>query len=184
MKARNKVRADAPQSKTVSRRGLLLTLMSGAKKIHKDIQDEPFKRQVARPPSTVNEFTLEALCDGCGKCEQACPQQVISMIAGKPELELDYNFCSQCGECKGACHTEALSGKINSTGVIPSFENNCSRMISGQCNHCATQCPTNAIGFNGNQPHVASHLCNGCGRCRMACPVNGITFSLATIGLH
>ncbi|WP_243641814.1 4Fe-4S binding protein [Vibrio sinensis] len=61
------------------------------------------------------------------------------------------------------------------------FENNCSRLISGWCNNCSIQCPTQAIVFNGNQPKVVNELCNGCGRCRMACPVNAITFSLAEI---
>lgn len=169
------------EHKQISRRGLFRGLLSGAKKTQQQAVVEPFTRLVARPPTAVDETLLSRLCDGCGECEKACPQHVISMINGKPELHLDCNFCTDCGECQHACPTLALSNTCHSTGIIPVFSGSCRRMLYGYCDMCAADCPQLAIDLNEKRPAVLKDKCNGCGQCRTACPMGAISFTLSPI---
>lgn len=169
------------EHKQISRRGLFRGLLSGAQKTHQQVVIESFTRLVARPPSAVDESSLSKLCDGCGLCEQACPQHVISMIAGKPELHLDCNFCTHCGECQRACPTLALSNNCASTGVIPEFSSACRRLLYGYCDMCAEECPQQAISLEEKRPSALSDKCNGCGQCRTACPMGAISYTLHPI---
>lgn len=169
------------EHKQVSRRGLFRGLLGGVKKTHHAAVLEPFTRIVARPPQAVDETLLAKLCDGCGECENACPQQVISMIDGKPELHLDCNYCTDCGECQKACPTKALSNNVASTGMIPVFSGACRRVLHGYCDMCAEECPKQAIDLSEKRPTVIKENCTGCGQCRSSCPMGAISFELTAI---
>ncbi len=51
------------------------------------------------------------LCIGCGKCLQVCPNQAISIIQGKAEI--NQVFCSECYRCVEVCPREAIGDKIS-----------------------------------------------------------------------
>jgi ferredoxin len=45
-------------------------------------------------------------CIGCGTCSKACAPRAITMVDGRPALELAY--CSLCGECVEGCARQAI----------------------------------------------------------------------------
>jgi NAD-dependent dihydropyrimidine dehydrogenase PreA subunit len=47
-------------------------------------------------------------CDGCGRCAEACPEGVLKIVAGRPELLVDSN-CVYCGLCEERCPTGAIA---------------------------------------------------------------------------
>ena len=46
------------------------------------------------------------LCVGCGLCTESCPQQAISIIFGKAEI--DQARCNRCGICLEVCPQGAI----------------------------------------------------------------------------
>ena len=50
----------------------------------------------------------EALCDGCGNCILACPENAIEIRDGKARVVKE-SFCDGLGACIGECPTGALS---------------------------------------------------------------------------
>ncbi|MEZ9298619.1 4Fe-4S binding protein [Vibrio splendidus] len=165
--------------KPLSRRNLFAGLASRSKQSLK--ASNGFIRACARPPSCAEESVLEDLCNGCGDCETACPQKVLRLIDGKPQLHLDCNYCTHCNACEKACSTGALSNTSTSTGVIPHISDSCQRMLFGQCQLCKESCQRQAIVIEGKKPTIAPERCNGCGECRSYCPFNSISFQIIKI---
>ncbi len=50
----------------------------------------------------------ESLCDGCGNCVLACPENAIEIIDGKARVVKE-SFCDGLGACIGECPIGALS---------------------------------------------------------------------------
>ncbi|MGL6260877.1 4Fe-4S binding protein [Vibrio sp. WXL103] len=165
----------------ISRRGIFRGIWRGAKTGLAEIECRPFRRACARPPSCVDEALLTELCDGCGQCEDACSQRVLKLSKGKPELNLDCNYCTHCGDCARACQTGVLAHSSRSTGVIPLIGDNCQRMYMGLCELCGSSCPMQAIEFSGKLPSVNNALCTGCGECRSFCPSGAISYQIIDI---
>jgi len=68
-----------------------------------------------QPRLRLNFDTLEVICNGCGDCEKACPQNCISVRKEYKEgdyyLEefyLNLGLCSFCGNCVEACKNNAI----------------------------------------------------------------------------
>lgn len=159
------------EHKSVSRRGLFRGLFSGVNATTKQAKTQAQIRSVPRPPGSAEESIFARLCsEGCNQCEQVCPQQVISMVGGFPELSLDYNSCSECGECARACPTLAISAHSIGTGAIASISSNCLRRMSPSCEECVEVCSHDALSLLSRGVEVISDSCSGCGQCREACP--------------
>ncbi|EAS44002.1 ferredoxin-type protein NapF [Photobacterium profundum] len=166
---------------SVSRRGLLRGLFSGANKAVQVPDEISVKRSVPRPPGAVDEGVFLQLCQSCNDCETACVQQVIEMVEGRPQLNLDYNHCTQCGECQKGCSTGALSSINNDIGLRPSFSKGCNNRLSGECLICADACPQLAISVSSRQlPVINEELCSGCGQCRSACFIGAVQLEWPT----
>jgi electron transport complex protein RnfB len=122
-------------------------------------------------------------CNGCRKCEAACPVKVIEVLpASKNVLVTCHSHdkrsdtrsncqagCIACGICVKVCPFDA-----------PYIESNLSRINLDKCNVCGLcvrKCPTKAISdFIPERPkaHINDN-CNGCHICYNICPVDAIS---------
>ncbi len=48
------------------------------------------------------------LCNGCGECVDACPEEALVIVDGIAVLASDEADCTYCGACEEACQTEAI----------------------------------------------------------------------------
>ncbi len=160
-----------------SRRGFLTRLRKPVESIN---QQQTTPRLVARPPHAVDEALFVHLCDGCAKCQQICPNNIIEIDAQLAQLNLDYNECSLCGECVKACSTNALhySAPV-SINLRPHFTQSCNNYLNIDCQQCKGACQNNAILIQPDElPYLNEELCNGCGQCRSSCYANAIVMQL------
>jgi NAD-dependent dihydropyrimidine dehydrogenase PreA subunit len=49
-------------------------------------------------------------CNGCGRCVEVCPHEVIAMSDGRAEIR-DRAACMECGACMTNCETGAIKVK-------------------------------------------------------------------------
>ena len=49
----------------------------------------------------------QALCDGCGRCEEVCPHAVFSVVNRKAAIAQRGN-CMECGACRMNCPLGAI----------------------------------------------------------------------------
>ncbi|MEZ8035859.1 ferredoxin-type protein NapF [Vibrio crassostreae] len=161
-----------------NRRGFLTRLSKPVKAAAN--YEEISQRLHARPPRAVDEVLFERLCDGCGLCEQACPNSVIEMLEDRALLNLDYNHCSLCNKCSEVCPTGALHPTVTPyIDLKPSFADSCNNYMQMDCSACQTACSAGAIYIEvGELPMLDKDTCNGCGECRSACYIGSVTLNL------
>ncbi|WP_434361015.1 4Fe-4S binding protein [Parasalinivibrio latis] len=161
-----------------SRRGLFRAIGRGMKSASE--ADEPPVINCGRPLGAVEELLFNRLCNRCGECVRACPQQVLSMTTGGPVMDLSLNHCTLCVACTSACQTGALQpGRSRDTGWRPVISSGCNARIMGSCDECETDCPTGAISVSPNRLPVVSDLCNGCGECVSSCYIGAVSLTKA-----
>ena len=68
-----------------------------------------------QPRLKLNFDTLEIICNGCGDCEKACPQNCISVTREYKgngyilnEFFLNLGLCNFCGNCVEVCKFNAI----------------------------------------------------------------------------
>ncbi|MGA2326144.1 MAG: 4Fe-4S binding protein [Bryobacteraceae bacterium] len=49
----------------------------------------------------------QALCNGCGRCEEVCPQAVFSVV-GRKAVIANRGNCMECGACRMNCPLGAI----------------------------------------------------------------------------
>ena len=86
------------------------------------------------------------ICMGCGKCINACPKGLISLIP------------------KGATPVVACSNKQKGPAVVKACKVSCIA-----CLQCEKNCPTGAIKVIDNVAVIDYSLCNSCGKCKEVC---------------
>lgn len=135
-------------------------------------------RKMARPPYAVDEALFARLCDGCGQCAKACPNNIISVVNGIAALDVNYAVCSLCQHCQVACPTLALSSTVESTGLIATISNSCENVYS-YCASCEDSCPFDALQWQeGGKPSVDAQKCKGCAQCGDSCYTGVISYRL------
>jgi len=50
----------------------------------------------------------EALCNGCGRCEEVCPHGVFSVVQQMARI-VNRGECMECGACRMNCVTNAIA---------------------------------------------------------------------------
>lgn len=135
-----------------------------------------------RPPWSLTEAEFNAACTACGKCLNACPENIISIAtSGLPELSFAEHECSFCAQCVQACPTQALA-LSNQNQAFERLEINIATSCLNQqgiiCQSCCDSCDTQAIHLNWHSsiPDLAidTDLCTFCGACISTCPANAI----------
>lgn len=89
----------------------------------------------------------EDKCKACGKCVQACPNQLIELVPFDAQVRV-------------ACHS-------NDKGV--DARKKCDASCIG-CGVCQKTCPVGAITVEKNLASIDYDKCTHCGRCAVACP--------------
>ena len=87
-----------------------------------------------RMPSLRNGETLtldSELCNGCKRCIEVCPHEVLSMAEGKARI-MDRASCMECGACANNCEPGAIKVKAG-VGCA-------SAVISGMIRGTGPQC--------------------------------------------
>ncbi len=146
---------------------------------------------VNMPWAVSSEVFLDQ-CTRCGKCAEACPEQVIIKgDGGFPSVDFNLGECTFCGECSAVCN-EPIFKKLserpwNQIAVINdaddatavSLEGACMVQKGIVCQSCKDVCDVRAITMKYNsasmpEPIIGSDLCTGCGACVSVCPTSAI----------
>ncbi len=128
----------------------------------------------ARPPFALRERDFLATCTGCGRCVKVCPNDVLMMNAGYPQIWLDFSFCEYCGRCHDVCPTTALSAKLPASGLTATISEACENRFSF-CDNCRNSCHNDALTWvSGEKPIIDTQKCAGCGECLRACYIQAI----------
>lgn len=140
------------------------------------------RENAVRPPGLSNEAHFTSTCDGCGLCVSACPDGLIGIIDGFPELDFARGECSRCARCVEACPQPALQAAAMSPPHYTATIGPACLAVAGiDCRVCSEQCATGAIRFavaaRGIRiPLLDETQCNACGACWTPCPARAIAF--------
>ncbi|MEA2080526.1 MAG: ferredoxin-type protein NapF [Pseudomonadota bacterium] len=134
-----------------------------------------------RPPWAIAELPFFHLCDQCGDCIRACPEQILVRgRGGYPQIDFSRGGCSFCGECARACHQGGLLLADEHPWNLKVFiAESCLSNQGTECRACGERCQASAIQFRRQagstaMPMLEQALCNGCGACISKCPVYAI----------
>lgn len=133
---------------------------------------------VGRPPWTREGLLAEA-CTGCGTCADACPQEIISIVADRPVVTFS-DECTLCGQCADVCPEPVFDKSLAAFPHVASIGEACFASRGIVCQSCGDACPETAIRFTlrlGGPalPALDAERCNGCGACIAQCPASAIT---------
>ncbi|MDT1064670.1 ferredoxin-type protein NapF [Paracoccus sp. CPCC 101403] len=132
-----------------------------------------------RPPG-VTEVSV-GHCTGCAACVEACPQDILSLSAGRVRLLPELGECLFCGACAEACPEPVFDAtRVMAHRVI--IDDNCLARADITCMACRDACPESAIIMRPRiggpfLPKLDDALCIGCGACIALCPGQAITYS-------
>ncbi len=149
-----------------------------------------------RPPGSVREIELSALCVRCGNCVRSCPTGIIRPDLSPrtvtallvPALDFGKNHCLEtCNLCGQNCPSGAIAplpltekseariglARIDTPGCLLGLEK--------ECGACSLVCKRDAIveTFSRETYTVSAEVdndrCTGCGACVAVCPPRVIT---------
>lgn len=155
--------------KTLSRRGFF--------RLGRSQGQEPETK--IRPPA-IDHSLFDANCDGCGDCARACPENIIQIQQGKPEISFENSGCDFCGDCAKACARKVFLEDCQSTWQHRmKVTASCLNMSGVVCQSCRDGCDVRAISFSVLKagitvPVINQETCTGCGFCLAICPTTSI----------
>lgn len=169
---------DAPAN--ASRRGLFRALGRGVQGAI--VQEYGRLVNAGRPLGAIEETLFQRLCNQCGNCVSACPQQVLVMTDTGPVMDLTLDYCTLCTDCITACPSNTLNRLAQlDTGWRPRISNSCNARAMGNCEECAEDCPIGAITIQPDALPMVSDACHGCGACVSSCYIGALTMIPAEV---
>jgi ferredoxin-type protein NapF len=139
-----------------------------------------------RPPWALAEPAFLAACTRCGDCVRACPQGILALVRGYPEVSFARAECTFCGKCREACAPRALRGAEGAPPwrLLALIGERCMTLRDVVCRSCGDACGEAAIRFfprlgGAARPEVQADRCSGCGACISACPAGAVTMAAA-----
>lgn len=114
----------------------------------------------------------DALCIGCGECEQVCSKTYFKESdREKSAIQINdkkITVCTQCGECIDVCSVGAISRDKN--GIV-----RINKKLCVGCFMCVGFCPELAMMMHGDL--LEAFKCIACGKCAKICPTQAIYIS-------
>jgi ferredoxin len=149
------------------------------------------EREVIRPPFSLAEDQLDAVCIRCGSCSSACPTGILhpsldfshpaSLLT--PEVRYVDSYCLEdCNDCGEVCPSGAI--RKFKPADKPSFVmgmaeiriRECYLQIGKECSLCRQYCAYDAVEIrsapasSSRYPVILEECCVGCGACQVVCP--------------
>lgn len=90
-------------------------------------------------------------CTACGKCVDACPQNLIEMVPYTAQYAVTCLSQERGKSVKDTCEAGCIG-----------------------CGLCARSCPVDAVTIKNNIAHIDQTLCTNCGACMEKCPTKVI----------
>lgn len=137
-------------------------LQNGLKLIGGSVLFAPYMSSCS--DSFYNSITIdEALCIGCGDCNDVCNYSAI-LMSGLSNYSINKSDCTLCSWCVTVCNDNAI--------IMPkkSYKINASNCTG--CNDCIPSCDYNALKIASNTYTIKSG-CVGCGDCLPVCKNEG-----------
>ncbi|MDX9995187.1 MAG: ferredoxin-type protein NapF [Rhodocyclaceae bacterium] len=139
-----------------------------------------------RPPWARPEAHFLSTCTRCGECVKACPENILALVRGYPEVRFAQGACTFCGKCQEACSPQALVARQDERpwALLAQANTNCLAYRDVVCRSCGDACGEAAIRFSPRiggaaRPEILSEHCTGCGACVSACPAGAVTMAAA-----
>lgn len=137
----------------------------------------PHRESVLRPPPALPEKAFQEICEGCGKCIEACPETILfAGTDGRVQLDPKRGACTFCASCADACPTGALNvDEARSWAIKAEISPRCLSFNGIMCRTCEEACDEQAIRFRlmtegRSFPIINEACCTGCGACVHVCP--------------
>ena len=138
-----------------------------------------------RPPWARDEYAFTEACTQCGKCQDACPQEIIIRgHAGYPIISFSKAGCTFCGGCAEACEADCFIKPSERTGkpwtLYARVSTACVEAKGVACRMCYDACEYDALRFRpklggGANLIIDEDCCTGCGVCVSHCPVGALS---------
>lgn len=137
-----------------------------------------------RPPWALTEDAFLAACTRCGDCIKVCPENILMLVRGYPEVRFSQGECSFCGKCRDACRPHALKAEGRPWSLTAQVAATCLAYRDIVCRSCGDVCGEAAIRFSPRLggsalPEILADRCTGCGACVSACPAGAVTMAAA-----
>jgi len=145
------------------------------------LKDKDEKRLI-RPPYNVDVSLFDRCLECEGFCLDACEENIIELLDGKPILNFVNSGCTYCRECADVCEFKVLDFELELEREFLieakfKIDDSCLAKNGTICCSCRDVCDVSAITFEGMFNPKIESSCINCGFCFGICPTKSIEVS-------